>query len=137
MGALTACDHRPSPNPREAGCVRCGRTLDRQPGERPRDEDRERTLTAMASETIEDGHRVATSLSNYADMRAHDGGVRLGRNLRVDALEELADARNYLVWDTEDHWPAYEAGDLEAGERVAENMAALSGVLRAWAALLR
>jgi hypothetical protein len=74
-------------------------------------------------------------LSAYANTRTLPGGVRTNQNWRDHARQELGDCRNYLVWDTEDHWDAYQAGDDVAGERVAENLGALSQLVRLWASL--
>jgi hypothetical protein len=103
------------------------------PPVRPRNEQLEAHIMAMANRVVDkldDG-----GLSAYANTRTLPGGVRTNQNWRDHARQELGDCRNYLVWDTEDHWDAYQAGDDMAGERVAENLGALSQLVRLWASL--
>jgi hypothetical protein len=62
-----------------------------------RDIDRERRLTELAAATagVEAAH-----LCGFAEGRAGTAAVRdhATRDLATETLEELADARNYLVW---------------------------------------
>ena len=62
-----------------------------------RDQIREREITAAAARMYGvDSDRLCT----FADMRAVDGPVRTdGRDLIREALEEMADGRNYAVWE--------------------------------------
>lgn len=61
-----------------------------------RDRERERELTLQAA-ALE--RATAHRLVAFADQRAGDGPVELeDRDLTLEALEELADARNYIVW---------------------------------------
>lgn len=63
-----------------------------------RDLDAERRLTVGVVPA--DHARSAQLLNAFADERAGDGPLIAvdRRNFAVEALEELADARNYLVW---------------------------------------
>lgn len=65
----------------------------------PRDVALERRLTLQAAERA--GVKCVV-LAHFAEQRAKPGPVLEppGRDLVVEALEELADARNYLVWRT-------------------------------------
>ena len=60
----------------------------------------ERALTKDAAATV---RAPAARLNDFADRRAKPGPVSLadGRDLELEAAEELADARNYLVWRLE------------------------------------
>lgn len=106
---------------------------------RPRDLALERELTELAARhaghtTLDPAGRVVgnvAGLDDFADVRAHPGGVRR-RDLDREAREELADCRNYLVWAIEADYAGYLAGDLDAGRRVAHRLAALSKVIGAW-----
>jgi hypothetical protein len=100
---------------------------------RPRNEALEAEIIGMATRVID--RFDDAGLSAYADTRTLPGGIRTDQNWRDHARQELADCRNYLVWDTEDHWDAYQAGDGLAGARVAENLGALSQLVKLWAAL--
>jgi hypothetical protein len=100
------------------------------PAERPRDVALERSLTVLAAQAA--GFTDGThGLDDFADQRAHPGGVRV-RDLERDVLEELADARNYCVWVIEPLWEAHLAGDPEASATVERCLRALAGVVRAW-----
>ena len=106
------------------------------PPVRPRDFDREAQIMRLAVEAVD--RLDDAGLSAYADARAHPyGGVRTGGDRRKDALEEAGDLRNYLVWDTEDHWDAYQAGEPDACDRVVENLSSLADLIRVWARLTR
>ena len=61
----------------------------------------EREWTAAAAKEL---GAAAERLSAFADSRARPGPVDLanGRDLELEAAEELADARNYLVWRLEE-----------------------------------
>lgn len=91
----------------------------------------ERHFTELASEG---NPLTAAHLSAFADRRAWEGGV-WPKDLEQEAREELADARNYLVWRLEPVWKDYLAGDTEAGKTVARCLSALSAVVTAWQAL--
>lgn len=45
---------------------------------------------------------AACQLTRFADDRALPGGVRIGLDGDQEAAEELADARNYLIWSIQD-----------------------------------
>lgn len=77
----------------------------------------------------------ARSLSDFADRRAHPGGVRPDIDPDEETREELADARNYLVWGIVPLWPYHQRGELWACQLVAKRLTALGGVLIAWHAL--
>lgn len=67
-----------------------------RPSVMPRDVELERALTLQASKAA--GVKCVV-LSHFAEQRAGAGDVRdPDRDLALEALEELADARNYLVW---------------------------------------
>lgn len=91
------CEHAPSANPRKAGwCVKCGKAL-------PRRADRD--IAAECAMTKEIATVDVTALNRMATERAAQGALNYGtgapelsRDLERDALEELADCRNYLVW---------------------------------------
>jgi hypothetical protein len=137
--ALGKCKHQHSKNPRNRGCVRCGRIF-----ERDRDSDFERQLTELAARNagktrpISPTHMAGDTagLDEYADFRAHPGGVRFeGRDWLEETRQELADARNYLCWELEEYWGDYLDGDPVAAEVVASRMDALQKVIEAWHAL--
>ena len=91
--------------------------------ERPRNTRFERMVTRMAASIKVD------SLNRMAEARADKFGPlrpKPCRDLRREVMEELADARNYLVW-----WIQEETND-EARMRAAT---ALRGVCEAWEAL--
>jgi len=107
----------------------------REPVHRPRNVELERQLTDMAVQTLE-GITNDGGLSDFADRRALPGGVRIAMDWRREAMEELADCRNYLAWGGETFWDGYQAGDPEAGKQVAQGLTALAAVVRAWHALV-
>lgn len=99
-------EHEASGDPRRAGqCVRCGRPF--EPDAEPvleRDLVRERDVVAQAARFapyVSDPEAVAEALSAFAERRAGRDPVRLpkGRDLVVEALEEVADLRNYVAWE--------------------------------------
>jgi hypothetical protein len=107
---------------------------------RPRNLDLERELVELAARSAGfydvHGNGDPAGIDDFADRRALPGGVRIGLDPEREALEELADARNYLVWGCERDYQAYLDGDAVAGDRVRRRLEALSGVLRAWHALV-
>ena len=70
-----------------------------------------------------------TSLDVVADARCAPGPVRLPRDFLGEAREELADARNYCVWEACEH---YGRDDPESVERYQRAMRWLTAVTRAW-----
>jgi hypothetical protein len=66
-----------------------------------RDVSFERMLTLQAGESVH--ARTVEQLVTFAEARAGDGPVhdRDGRDFPREVREELADARNYLVWAAE------------------------------------
>lgn len=86
--------------------------------------ERERSLALRASEEPE----FTESLVKFAQFRAGSGQVRQlrSRNFRLDVMEELADALNYLCW-LDDAKVVRGEGGLNAGE-----LAALQHVALAW-----
>lgn len=74
-------------------------------------------------------------LSAYADSRAMPGGVRADIDADLETFEELADARNYLVWGIERDFAAYLRGESEASARYERRMRALTLVVQTWHAL--
>lgn len=75
-------------------------------------------------------------LDDLADRRAHPGGVRPDLDADREAREELADARNYLLWGIERVHARYLEGDQDAGDEVRRRLTALSYVIEAWHALV-
>ena len=104
--------------------------------ERPRDVALERQLTRMAHQAagvaVPMDEREPTHLDAYADYRAQPGGVRVPRQFIQEAREELADARNYLVWEACAHHAGYMAGDPESCARFEHAMRVLGKVCEAW-----
>lgn len=80
-------------------------------------------------------HADDGGLSAFADSRAWPGGVRTDLDPDGETREELADARNYLVWGLERDFAAYLRGDAVATVRYARRLRALSAVIEAWQAL--
>jgi hypothetical protein len=120
-------------------CVKCGRAV---PRNRPRNLDLERQLTSDAAMhagyMIDEGGRTVGddgSLSAWAEHRAWPGGVRPHMDEVQEVREELADARNYLVWGCERIHDRFLAGDPLAADEYARNMNALSLIIKAWHAL--
>lgn len=125
----------PASNPRHKGaCVRCGKPI--APDTRPRDITLERKLSDSAARaagyTTPDGGGDTGGLTAWAEHRALPGGVRLNIDTLRETREELADARNYLVWGVEPIYEQYLAGDPLACDRVARNMNALTRIIQAW-----
>ena len=80
---------------------------------------------------------AGSSLSAFADGRALDGGVR-PRTIdqwRQEVREELADARNYIVWTIDAIRGWYESGEAWACALYVQLMGCLVGVVQAWSAL--
>ena len=114
-----------------------------------RDRAHERHLVAIAAmseefASIKDRRLVVSpsidALNAFADQRAHAGGVIIeGRPvpLVVEAAEELADARSYLVWRAQSVLDAAIGGEPVAVEAYGRAMGSLAGVLAAWTALTR
>lgn len=77
------------------------------------------------------GYSYVQDLNDYAHARAHPGGVRLtGRDLLRELREEIADGRNYLVWDIME---CQVAGDPDG--RIPALTRALACLVAAWRAL--
>ncbi len=79
-----------------------------------------------------------TALNTFADRRAQAGAVAYGedfpnvqRNLELDALEELADCRNYLCWRLEQ----IHRGIVDDEDRTAALSLALKHVANAFEAV--
>lgn len=141
-------DHMPSLNPRlEGQCAKCGKPIPQLEVEvetRPRDIAAERHLGQLAASAVgltrpgPDGRAIGDTLGldDFADHRALPGGVRLTLDSEQECLEELADARNYLVWGLVPLSERFEAGDADAAEMYSRRLRALSYVVKAWAALV-
>lgn len=103
---------------------------------RPRDFALERQLDELAARSA--GHVDATGrgddggLGAFADRRALAGGVRADLDGIRELSEEIADGRNYVVWDVERIWPQVLAGDADASDRYARLMAAHRRLVQAW-----
>lgn len=82
---------------------------------------------------------VVESLNQWAERRAWPGDVVLPPEretpLDVEAAEELADLRSYLVWWVQSNLDGALAGDAEASCEYERGMRALAGTLVVWAAL--
>ncbi len=98
---------------------------------RDRDIAREHRLVNVAAESA-DLHRIGAELNAYADQRALPGGVRTLADWDDETAQELADARNYLVWGIEQVYEAANAGDEEASRDYERRMRALVAVVRAY-----
>jgi hypothetical protein len=96
----------------------------------PRNVAFERRWTSQAAEVV---HVNAERLIEYAEHRAGPAPVRDldTRNFAREVVEELADARNYLVWWAEQLTRADNGSD-ETGEMTSEICAALSHVAAAF-----
>lgn len=102
-----------SSNPRNTGCIKCGRVSDLHPEQeqttRRRVLESEREITREAGRGIVDSSaliefsetRAGGALSNsYVD---DPGLVNLGRDRLRDTREELSDARNHVVWHIQEN----------------------------------
>ena len=80
---------------------------------------------------------AGASLGAFADARALEGGVRHRtiEEWRQEVREELADARNYIVWTIDAIRPWYESGEAWACAAYVQLMGCLVGVVQAWSAL--
>jgi hypothetical protein len=126
------CDHRPSDDPRfKNTCRKCGQPLARPEAAEPllRSLEFERGVTQQASKGYVDPsdliahaeHRAQTLCGEYVRDPMH---ILPGRNRRRDVREELADARNHLLWDSQEH--------LEDEERAHENLYVLRLIVMAY-----
>ena len=139
-------DHVESLNPRLRGqCCKCGRPVPKvEPETRPRDLAAERQLSALAAAAVgltrpgPDGKPTGDTygLDEFADYRALPGGVRLSLDPDQECREELADARNYLLWGLVPLAERFEAGDPDAAEVYSRRLRALSYVIKAWSVLV-
>ena len=107
---------------------------------RPRNIGLERELTGIAAKGAGFTHPITGDpddggITEWAEFRALPGGVRLGLDDIRETREELADARNYLVWGVERVYDRYLAGDPEVIDAVVKRMDALTGVVRVWQTL--
>jgi len=114
------CEHSVEPR-RPTTCLKCGREVS---GRWLRSLKRERDLALRASEEPE----FTESLVRFAQFRSGSSQVRRlsSRNFRLDVMEELADALNYLCW-LDDQRTVRGEGGLNAGE-----LACLQHVTLAW-----
>lgn len=103
-------------------------------GFRPRNIQLERELTLTAARCT--GLAGTGGLDDYADHRALPGGVRYNLDPIQETLDELADARNYLVWGLERVHDRMVAGESEASAAYERLMRCLVHVVAAWTALL-
>lgn len=99
----------------------------RRNGGPPRDIGFERRWTALAAASV---HADGARLSDFAEARAGRGPVRdlAMRQFAREVLEELADARNYLVWWVEQVIAAGEHDELsgEITEAIGQALAAVA-----------
>jgi hypothetical protein len=103
---------------------------------RPRNVPLEVELVDLAARAA--GYPSDAGLSRFADARAWPGGVnpRTPDGWRQEVAEELADARNYLLWEIEEVYEQVLAGGGDACTVYERNMRVLTAVLAAWWALL-
>jgi hypothetical protein len=109
---------------------------------RERDLDLERELTLLAAKAAgftkldASGKPIGDDrgLSDYADDRAHPGGLRV-RNFTQEGREEAADGRNYCTWEIQPIYEGFQAGEPDAAELYYLHMEALRGFLIAYDAL--
>lgn len=109
-------------------------------GLRPRNLEIEAHLMSIATQaaghvTFDDwGNPVGddAGLSAFADSRARPGGIRSDLDADLETFEELADARNYLLWGIERDYAAFLRGESEATARYERRMRALRAVIVAW-----
>lgn len=121
-----------------ASCVVCGKVPEAHPVTHiPRDMQGERVITALAAQAGGVREAAARSLDDFADARALPGGVRIDLDAVREISEELADARNYLVWGVQRTMPGVEQLDHDALEQYEPLMRCLAAVQEAWAALHR
>ena len=92
-----------------------------------RDQNDERSLTAQAAVAAQVPASVATSLSALAAARALPGPV--------EADQEAADLRNYLVWWRQSLEPRLAAGDPAAAREDLRAARALAALLTLWSEL--
>jgi hypothetical protein len=124
------CEAGNDPRKQES-CVRCGRLIPPPPPPAPVLDlcdpafETEATVTAARQAGV-DGR----SLDAFANARRHPGPVtnHPTRDLSLDTYEELADARNYLVWKLEQHRHL----DTLTVERQWHLMQSLGAVAVAW-----
>jgi hypothetical protein len=96
----------------------------------PRDVTFERDWTSCVAQAA--GHDPSR-LNGFAEQRAGSGGVcgAAGRDFGLEAMEELADGRNYLVWWVEELLRTDPKGEL-AGEVIAAIGRAGVALVTAW-----
>ena len=97
---------------------------------RPRDLALERELTDIAVRAA--GFTDDGGLGRFADSRALPGPVQQARNFRLEALEEVADQRNYCLWGIEAIYHLVLAGDPDALEEYRMLMGGLQGAIYSW-----
>jgi hypothetical protein len=117
-------------DPRRRGQCSCGRPIIRGLRERDIRLERELTATAAASVGLTD-----MGLSDFADARALPGGVRADIDPDREAMEEYADARNYLVWGIEPIYAQVGALDSRFTDDYERRMRSLRHLVQAWTAL--
>lgn len=82
----------------------------------PRDLAFERRWTTDAAQLLNVSPRSVGALVAFAEARAREGGVTgfPARDLAREGLEELADARNYIVWRLRElYLPGKDGVDME------------------------
>ncbi len=121
------------PDGKRRGCVRCPWPQADHPA--PTSVDRNLAGEAgVVAQAIAGTALDPSGLEAFAHSRAHPGPVRVkGRSLRREALEELADLRNYLVWEVQfDLQPRADAGDDVAAQRIPSRLGALRKLIEVW-----
>ena len=123
----------PSFDPRKGGrCVRCRGQVQAYPPLGERNVEQERAFTRQAGQVI---GRDVEDLIAVSELRAGTGPVSglPRRSLIREGYEEMADARNYIVWRIKQE---YDMGDPD-GTRIAHLLNALQGIILAWDELRR
>lgn len=109
--------------------------------ETPRDRHLEAHVTELAGRSVgmvnAEGKGHDAGLGAFADSRALPGGVRprSREEWATEVAEEVADARNYLLWWVQSVWEGVQAGEPDACHEYERAMRALQGVLTTWRAL--
>lgn len=117
-------------------CVTCGRNPETHPiTHTPRDTRSEREITLLAAQAHGIPEPAARHLDQYADQRAHPGGIRASLNALQEACEELADARNYLTWGIQRLEARVQAGEHDALNERTRLLRCLGHVQQAWTVL--
>jgi len=121
-------------------CSACGRPLGN--ASEARDLRRERFLTLEASQFVTgigaaDRQRVSDALSEFAEQRAGDGPWRdfQARDFSIDAAEEIADLRMYLLAEIRKH-ELRDRADEDADAELMHLRRCLAAAVEAYGAIM-